>query len=252
MSLLEGKIALVSGTGPNIGGEIARTLAANGAKVVCSDVRGSEAEARVAEIKAAGGEAIAVQTDVTNPDQVQSAVTKAVETYGRLDILVNDAGISPYGNLFTQTIEDFRRTMDVNVTGMFLMCRFAAEQMIKQGQGGSIVNIASTSGHRGRVGAVAYATSKGAVLQLTRVVAAELSSHYIRVNSVTPNSSGLSLGSGKSREGTPPQAPLGRWGRTTDQAQAVLFLVSPNADFITGIDLPVDGGILGQFMRGGS
>jgi NAD(P)-dependent dehydrogenase (short-subunit alcohol dehydrogenase family) len=89
------------------------------------------------------------------------------------------------------------------------------------------------------------------VLQLTRVLSAELAPYYIRVNSVTPNSSGLSLGSGKSREGTPPQAPLGRWGRTDDQAQAVLFLVSPNADFITGADLPVDGGVLSQFMRGG-
>jgi NAD(P)-dependent dehydrogenase (short-subunit alcohol dehydrogenase family) len=249
--LLDNKVAIVSGTGPNIGGEIARTLAANGARVTCADVRGAEAAARVEEIREMGGEAIAVETDITDPDSVQRLVAATIESFSRVDILVNDAGISPYGNLFTQTIEDFRRTMDVNVTGMFLTARYVAERMIEQGEGGAIVNIASTSGHRGRQGAIAYATSKGAVLQLTRVLAAELSPHYIRVNSVTPNSSGLSLGSGKSREGTPPQAPLGRWGRTTDQAQAVLFLVSPNADFITGADLPVDGGVLSQFNRGG-
>jgi NAD(P)-dependent dehydrogenase (short-subunit alcohol dehydrogenase family) len=250
--LLENKVAIVSGSGPNIGGEIARTLAAAGARVTCADVRVREAQARVEEIQTAGGKAIAVETDITDPESVQRMVAATIEAFGRVDILVNDAGISPYGTLFTQTLEDFRRTMDVNVTGMFVTARYAAEKMIEQGQGGAILNIASTSGHRGRQGAIAYATSKGAVLQLTRVLAAELAPHHIRVNSVTPNASGLSLGSGTSREGTPPQAPLGRWGRTTDQAQAVLFLVSPNADFITGVDLPVDGGILSQFTRGGA
>lgn len=244
--LLDNQVAIVTGTGPNIGGEIARTLAANGARLVCLDSRLEMAEMTAKQIRDAGGQAIAVGADITKPDDMEQLAKQAVDAFGEIHILVNNAGISPNGSLVDIRIEDWLATLNVILTGTFLCSRFVARQMIAQGKGGAIVNIASTSGHRGRAGAIAYATAKGGVLQLTRCMAMELAAYKIRVNSVTPNASGLSLATGKSREGTPPQAPIGRWGRTTDQAQAVLFMVSPNADFITGTDLAVDGGTLAR------
>lgn len=244
--LLENKVAIVTGTGPNIGGEIARTLAENGARLVCLDNRLDMAESTAKQITDAGGQAIAVSADITSPEDMEQLANRAVDAFGEINILVNNAGISPNGTLVDIPIEDWVATLNVILTGTFLCSRFVARQMIAQGKGGAIVNIASTSGHRGRAGAIAYATAKGGVLQLTRCMAMELAPYKIRVNSVTPNASGLSLATGKSREGTPPQAPIGRWGRTADQAQAVLFMVSPNADFITGTDLAVDGGTLAR------
>lgn len=244
--LLDNKVAIVTGTGPNIGGEIARTLAANGARLVCLDSRVEMAETTARQITEAGGQAIGLGADITSPGDMERMVAQAVDAFGQVNILVNNAGISPNGSLVDIKIEDWLATLNVILTGTFLCSRFVAKQMIAQGTGGAIVNIASTSGHRGRAGAIAYATAKGGVLQLTRCMAMELAAHHIRVNSVTPNASGLSLATGKSREGTPPQAPIGRWGRTADQAQAVLFMVSPNADFVTGTDLAVDGGVLAR------
>lgn len=246
--LMENKVALVTGTGPNIGGEIARTLASHGARVVCLDTRQEMADEMAREIQGAGGEAIGVVADITSPDDVQRAIGASVEAFGRLDVLINNAGISPLGSLVEITLDDWQRTLDVVLTGTFLCSRFAAQQMIEQGDGGAIVNVASTSGHRGRTGAIGYATAKGGVLQLTRCMAVELAPHRIRVNSVTPNSSGLSLSGSASREGKPARNPLGRWGTPTDQAQAVLFMASPSADFITGQDLVVDGGLLAQLL----
>ena len=244
--LLQDQVAIVTGTGPNIGGDIARTLAAHGARLVCLDAKQEMADATARQIQAAGGQAIAVRADITDPSDMERLVGQTVEAFGRIDILVNNAGISPNGSLVDIRIDDWLATLNVILTGTFLCSRFVAKRMIDQGTGGAIVNIASTSGHRGRAGAIAYATAKGGVLQMTRCMAMELAPHHIRVNSVTPNASGLSLATGKSREGTPPQAPIGRWGRTEDQAQAVLFMVSKNADFITGTDLAVDGGVLAR------
>ncbi|MPY81340.1 MAG: SDR family oxidoreductase [Actinobacteria bacterium] len=245
MNLFKEKVVLVTGTGPNIGGEIARTFAANGARVVCLDARSEIAAATAKEISDTGAEALAVTADITSSDDVERAVQDAVSTFGGLDVLVNNAAISPLGSLIDTKMEDWHAALNVILTGTFLCSRFAAKQMIAQNTGGVIINIASTSGHRGKSGHIAYATAKGGVLQLTRCMAMELAAHGIRVNSVSPNSSGTPLaGSAKSREGKPPRAPLGRWGRTTDQAQAVVFMASSNADFITGTDLAVDGGVL--------
>lgn len=244
--LLDGKTALVTGTGPNIGGQIARTLASEGASVACLDVRNETAEMAAQQIAQGGGQAVAVVADITDPDDVERAIKAAVDRFGHLDILVNNAGISPFGSLLEAKLEDWRKTLEVFLTGTFLCSRYAARQMIAQGTGGAIVNIASTSGHRGRTGALAYSTAKGGILQMTRSMAVELAPHYIRVNSVTPTMSGIGLATGRPHEemGPPKHIPLGRWGRTSDQAEAVLFLASPKADFITGADLPVDGGTL--------
>ncbi len=247
--LLDNQVAIVTGTGPNIGGEIARTLAANGAKVVCLDVKSERAEDIAQQIIGKGGQATAVGADISKPEDVQRVVKTAVDVFGGVHILVNNAAITNRAGLLDTTIEIWYQVLDVILTGTFLCSRYAAERMIAQGSGGAIVNIASTSGHRGLNGALAYSAAKGGVLNMTRSMAIQLAPHNIRVNSVTPTETGTPVIGGRPREesGPPTNIPRGRWGRPFDQAQAVLFLASPNADFITGADLPVDGGLMAKF-----
>lgn len=248
LSLLGGKVAVVSGTGPNIGAEIARTLAANGAKVVCLDLQRQCAEVAAKQITDAGGSAVAVAADITKPGDVEQAMKTAVGAFGGIHILVNDAAISDHDTFLEASLEMWHKVLDVILTGSFLCGQYAAKQMVAQGQGGAIVNMVSTSGHRGEEIRVAYGTAKAGLLNLTRTMALQLAPYKVRVNSVTPTQTGTPVGSTQPRdESIPPSRtgiPLGRWGRPNDQAQAVLFLVSPNADFITGVDLPVDGGNL--------
>lgn len=251
--LLDDCVAIVTGTGPNIGREIALTLAANGAAVVCLDLVLEHSQTCVQQIVERGGNATAVAADITNPTDVQRAIETAKSTFGGLHILVNNAAISIGGDLLQAKLEDWDLVLNVVLTGTFLCSKYAAKQMIAQESGGAIVNISSTSGHRGGKGNIAYNTAKGGILNLTRSMAIQLAPHKIRVNSVTPSTTGISLAQGgrPREEGGPPKnIPLGRWGRTIDQAQAVLFLVSSQADFITGVDLPVDGGVLAGMAPG--
>ena len=245
--MLEGKVALVSGAGPNIGSEIARTLAASGAKVACMDLNEDFAQAAAKSINAAGGKAIGVAADITKADQVERAVQEVVNTLGGIHILVNDAAITDRGGFLEADLEQWRKVIDVILTGTFIVSQKVARQMVNQDQAGAIVNVVSTSGHAGEPNRVAYGTAKAGLLNLTRTMALQLAPK-IRVNSITPTQTGTGVGNpgGRSREeGPPPQnIPLGRWGRPSDHAQAILFLVSPNAEFITGVDLRVDGGVL--------
>jgi NAD(P)-dependent dehydrogenase (short-subunit alcohol dehydrogenase family) len=250
--LLDQQVAIVTGTGPNIGSEIARTLAAHGAAVVCVDAREDQARIAAEGIVAAGGRAIAACADVTDGADVEVVFDRAVDTFGGVHILVNNAAITHTGTILDTTPDEWRRVLDVTLTGAFLCGQHAARHMVDQGTGGAIVNICSTSGHRGGVRAIAYATAKGGILNLTRSMAIQLAEHGIRVNSITPTQTGIPIGADKPRDesGPPNNIPLGRWGRPTDQAQAVLFLVSPSAAFITGVDLPVDGGLLAGIAKG--
>ncbi len=249
---LDGKVAIVSGAGPNIGRQIAATLAENGARLVCLDVKGDAAQATADALTANGFEALAVQADITVPEQVGRAVDQAIESFGAVDILVNNAAITHRAGLLDADVDSWRKVVDVILTGTFLCTQRAAKQMIAQGTGGAIVNIASTSGHRGKAGAIAYQTAKAGVLNFARGAAMELAPYGIRVNSVTPTQTGTPVGGGPARsdENVPGSIPRGRWGRPKDQAQAVLFLVSDTADFIVGVDLPVDGGNLAQRDNG--
>ena len=250
--MLEGKTAVVSGAGPNIGREIAGTLAANGASVVCLDLRREAAEAAAREIVDRGYEAIAVAGDITNPEDMERLVAESVAAYGRIDILVNNAAITNDAGLLDESIETFRKIVDVILAGTFNCTQHVARRMVEQGDGGAIVNVASTSGHRGKSGAVAYQSAKAGVLNFTRACAMELAPHGIRVNSLTPTQTGMPVGGKPARpdDEVPKSVPRGRWGKPRDQAQAVLFLVSDNADFITGADLPVDGGNLAMRLSG--
>ena len=249
---LDGKVAIISGAGPNIGRQIATTLAENGARVVCLDVRSDAAQATAEALTTKGFESLAVQADITVPDDVARAVDQVVEKFGAVDILVNNAAITHRAGLLEADVDSWRKVVDVILTGTFLSTQRAAQQMIAQGTGGAIVNIASTSGHRGKAGAIAYQTAKAGILNFTRGAAMELAPYGIRVNSVTPTQTGTPVGGGVARsdDTTPGSIPRGRWGRPTDQAQAVLFLVSDSADFIVGVDLPVDGGNLAQRDNG--
>ena len=255
--MLEGKVALVSGTGPNIGSEIARTLAASGATVACMDLSHEFAQAAAKSIIDAGGKAMGVAADTTKSDQVDKAVQAVLDEFGRIDLLVNDAAISDRRPFLETDVAEWQKVLDVVLTGTFVVSQRVARQMVAQGDGGAIVNIVSTSGHAGETARIAYGTAKSGLLNFTRSLALQLAPHKIRVNSVTPSTSGTRVGDpgGRPRdEGPPPNphsVPLGRWGTPHDQAQAVLFMLSPMAEFITGVDLPVDGGNLAGRPGGG-
>ena len=242
---LKGKTALVTGAGPNIGQEICRVLAAEGAAVACNDVDAARAKASAERIAQEGGSAVAVPADITDRGQVEAMVEEVVRRCGGIDVLVNNAAITVPKGLLQISVEEWQRNIDIILTGTFLCSRSVAEVMVKQGRGGAIVNVASTSGHRGRANALAYCTAKGGILNMTRAMAMDLAPHRIRVNSVSPTKTGVSVG-GLEAEGERnfDEIPWGRLGRPRDQALAVLYLASDDAEFVTGIDLRVDGGAL--------
>lgn len=242
---LDGKVAIVTGAGRNIGEEIARTLAREGAKVVVVDIDLAAAERVVKEIGQAGGKALAVQADVSNSAQVRATVERTVREFGGVDIMVNNASITVNKSILETTEEEWDRCQAVTLKSQFLFGKLVAEQMIKQGRGGRIVNIASTSGHLGRRNALAYCAAKGGVLNLTRAMACDLAPYKIRVNSVTPTKTGSAVGFADGAEKRRfDEILLGRLGHPRDQANAVLFMVSDDSDFITGADIRVDGGSL--------
>jgi NAD(P)-dependent dehydrogenase (short-subunit alcohol dehydrogenase family) len=241
---LSGRIALVSGAGPNIGRAIATTLSAAGATVLCNDIKPELAEA-AAKLASAKGQSFALPFDITDPEQVEASIADATRRFGVIDILVNNAGVTVPKSLLTISLEEWRLVTRVIQDGSFLCSRAVAKRMIEGNKPGAIVNIASTTGHRGRKNAIAYATAKGGILNFTRALAVELAPHKIRVNSVSPTKTGASVGAiEQAMARSFDEIPLGRLGQPQDHANAVLFLVSDAAAFITGIDLRVDGGTL--------
>ena len=245
MLSLSGRIALVTGAGPNIGRSIAVTLGRAGAIVVCNDLEGERARASADAVTAAGGKAVALAADISDPAQARSLIERAEREAGVVDVLVNNAGVTIPRSILTMSYAEWRKITAVVLDGMFLMSQAVARRLVELKKGGVIINIASTSGHRGRRNAIGYCTAKGGVLNFTRAMAQDLAPHGIRVNSVSPTKTGASVGAlegAGSRDFA--EIPLGRLGRPQDQANAVLFLASDLAEFITGEDLRVDGGTL--------
>lgn len=245
MPSLKGRIALVTGAGPNIGRTIAATLASAGATVICNDISVELANDAANAINKAGGKAFAMAGDVSKPDIVSGLVGKAASEVGVVDILVNNAGVTIPRSITSMTYEEWRKVMGVVLDGTFLMSQAVVKHLLAAEKPGAIVNIASTSGHKGRKNAIGYCSAKGGVLNLTRAMAMDLAPHGIRVNSVSPTKTGQSVGaieSAGSRDFG--EIPLGRLGHPQDQANAVLFLASDDASFITGEDIRVDGGSL--------
>ncbi len=251
---LQGKVAVVTGAGSGIGWAVALAFAREGARVVVSDCRtDGEGEAVVRAIEAAGGDAVYVAADVSREDQVEALVRGAVGRFGRLDVMVNNAGVIVSKPLMELTAADFDRVTSVNQKGTFFGIKHAALAMSQTGRG-SIVNTASIAADHGQHGSLVYGATKGAVLSMTRIAAAELAEHNIRVNAVQPGvirtgmSTSVAVKDPVARaERIKRETPLGhRLGLPEDCAPLYVFLASDESAFITGQKLAVDGGILAE------
>jgi NAD(P)-dependent dehydrogenase (short-subunit alcohol dehydrogenase family) len=241
---LRDQVAIVTGGGRNIGEQIAKLLAAEGARVAVVDLDKNRGERVAGEICSASGDAAAFVADTSNSRDVAGLIKGVVERFGRIDILVNNVAISDNKHILEITEEEWDRVMAVTLKSPFLMAQNVARQMIAQGSGGKIVNIGSTSGFRGRGRAVAYSTAKGGVANLTRAMAVQLASHNIRVNSISPNKTGSPVGKDEFDPTRPVTNLLKRPGQPIETARAVLFLVSDDSSFIDGENIFVDGGVM--------
>jgi 3-oxoacyl-[acyl-carrier protein] reductase len=240
---LQGKVAIVTGAGRNIGEATAKLLAAEGAKVAVVDLDQGRAEKVARDIKAAGHAARPFVANVASEADIQSLVRDVVAAWSRIDILVNNVAISDNKTILDITKEEWDRVIAVTLTGPFLMAKYVARQMVDQGTPGAIVNVGSTSGIYGRPRAVAYTAAKGGLLNLSRSMAQQLAKHNIRVTSVVPNKIGSPVGKDAFDPTRPVKNLRGRPGVPDDMARAILFLVSDEADFIVGTELYVDGGV---------
>ncbi|MBM3925112.1 MAG: SDR family oxidoreductase [SAR202 cluster bacterium] len=244
---LKGKKALVTGAASGIGREITLLLAKEGAKVAVTDIAMLPGEGVLREVAALHAEGLPLRCDVSSPASVDFTFSTVTATFGGLDILVNCAGIGGGKPLIDETEEQWDKVMDTNLKGAFLCSQQAARAFIKQGRGGRIVNIASTAADNARPGASAYSASKAGMVQFTKVLALELGPHNITVNAVSPAMTDFSTGPNPKstpayREAFIKQVPLGRAAQASEVAQAVLFLASDKAAFITGEVIHVDGG----------
>ena len=250
MGRVQGKVVIVTGaaSNPGLGYTAAVSLAREGAKVVVTDVDAAGAERCAEEIREAGGEAISIAQDVTNEDVWKQVMATTVETYGRLDVLVNNAGIAVLKPLDQLSLEDFNRQISVNLTSVFLGCKYAAAEMRKSG-GGSLINLSSVAGLVGISTCVAYGASKGGVRLMSKSLAVELGKYGIRSNSVHPGviwtnmQSGAGNGTRENADTLAAGIPLGRVGEPRDIANCILYLASDESDYVTGAEFTVDAGM---------
>jgi NAD(P)-dependent dehydrogenase (short-subunit alcohol dehydrogenase family) len=264
---LSGKVALVTGCGPNINGGIAYGVADEGAQLVCTDRRADYATACAKAIRDRGGEAIGVVCDVTEEEAVRAAIAEAESAFGPIDVLVNGAALQIRKGLLDVSLDEFRRQLDVCLGGTLLFTKHAARSMIKHGRRGSIINIGSTEAHQGNIGNIAYGTAKAGLLNLTRAAAMELAQFGIRVNSVSPTGTDPAEGLERAAAwGVPWEqalaaaprpdltfgdqgVPLGKRPSPRHYAHGVVFLASDEADMITGFDLRIDAGTVSRYWR---
>jgi NAD(P)-dependent dehydrogenase (short-subunit alcohol dehydrogenase family) len=247
---LRGKVAVVTGGTSGIGRETAILFAKAGAKVVVAGRREAEGKETIELIRAAGGDALFVKTDVAKTQDVQTLVQKTVEKFGRLDVAFNNAGIEGAWIPITEQLEeDFDRVIDINVKGVWLCLKYQIQQMLKQGTGGAIVNMSSVAGLMGSAGAAAYVASKHAVIGLTKTAALENALKGIRVNAVCPAVIETAMADRIFGEPTVNKAiralhPIGRFGTSLEVAEGVLWMCSSKSSFMTGHYLVLDGGLL--------
>ncbi len=250
MKRFEDKVAIVTGAGNGIGLAMAHAFAAEGARVVVADINEASGARAVAEIAAAGGQAISVPTDVADEARVETMVQEVLDQLGRIDILVNNAGIVVHKLLLDLDQSDWDRQLAVQLTGPFLTSKHVGRHMVQRGGGGKIVNISSVSAVMGRVKGGPHCTAKAGLTLLTKVLAMELAQYQINVNAVAPGL--IDVPAQRNEENLSEayqtryleEVPLGRMGQPSDIAKAVLFLSSDDADWITGQLYLVDGGLM--------
>ncbi|MGF9976060.1 3-oxoacyl-[acyl-carrier-protein] reductase [Viridibacillus arvi] len=247
MKKLEGKTAVVTGASRGIGRAIALTLAEQGARVVVNySGSQSKAEEVVAEITENGGEAIAVQANVADADEVTALMKAATDTFGSLDILVNNAGITRDNLLMRMKEQDWDDVMNTNLKGVFLCTKAVSRQMMKQ-RAGRIINVASIVGVSGNAGQANYVAAKAGVIGLTKTTAKELAARNIYVNAVAPGFIATEMTDelpAEIKDQMLGQIPLAKLGDPKDVAKVVLFLASDDASYITGQTIHVDGGMV--------
>jgi NAD(P)-dependent dehydrogenase (short-subunit alcohol dehydrogenase family) len=252
---LEGKVAIITGAGSGVGETTAQRFAGEGAKVACADINGEAAAATAAKI---GKAAIAIRTDVTKPDEVEAMVAKTVQAFGTVDALYANAGIGGSGSAMDISFEDWNRMIAINLTGVWLCNKYVLPVMVKAGRG-SIINQSSIGGLIGVPNVAHYAAAKGGVVALTRQMAVDFGPQGIRVNAVCPATMPTPLvkevwmtgGSYTGKTGTweekkviaAEKYPLRRLGSTEDCANLVIFLASDESSWMTGLAIPLDGGM---------
>jgi NAD(P)-dependent dehydrogenase (short-subunit alcohol dehydrogenase family) len=261
---LVGSVAAVIGTSPNIGTGIALALAGAGARVACVDRNLDSASHAAQEIKSVGGEAIGVSCDVTSEEQVLAALATITSELGPVDILVNGPVRYLEKGIREMSLAEWRDQLSILLDGTFLLTKHVSAAMIASGRPGSVINLISTAGHQGEPDNIGYTTAKGGLLNMTRSAAVELAPFGIRVNSLTPTATDPTEGIARSASWGIPiatsahvealamaatQVPLGRLPSPSDYGNAAVFLASPAARMITGIDLRVDAGSIAKYWR---
>lgn len=257
---LAGKIALITGCSPNIGGVLATGLAAAGASVACNDLDPHVSDERASVLNGAGGVAISVPFDVTDEGAARNAVNRVLERFGRIDILVNNAVKFDMGGVLDMSVERFRQQTDVIMTGAFIMTKLVARSMIDLGVNGSIINILSTAAWQGQAGNIGYCTAKSGLINFIRSTAMELAPYSIRVNGLTPSATipddpdlaeGMKV---RFREaaaaGIVDFERLNPWSRLatpSDYVGPLVFLASSASAMVTGSNITVDGGALAKY-----
>jgi NAD(P)-dependent dehydrogenase (short-subunit alcohol dehydrogenase family) len=251
--ILDGKVAIITGAGSGIGRATSKIFAREGARLVLADVVADAVQETVNSVKQAGGDAICLKTDVANWNDVEALVAKAVETYGRVDCAFNNAGIEGEAALTHKCSEaNWNRVLAINLTGVWFCMKAEIAQILKQGGGGAIVNTSSIAGIAGSVGGPAYVAAKHGVAGLARAAALEYGKHNIRINAVcpgpirTPMLGRLALLQRSGEEGFARSDPLRRLGEPEEIGEAVAWLCSDRASYVTGLPMPVDGGYFAQ------
>lgn len=240
---LTDKVALVTGAAGGLGGAIARRFQRAGAIVMCTDLNQGKVEQVASELCEAGGRANAMAVDITDGTQCARQVEETVRQFGRIDVLVNSAGVALHRLALETSLEEWNRVLAINLTGSLLTAQAAARHMVKQ-RAGRIIQLGSISGQRGNMGGLAYGASKAAVMHMCKVMAVELSADGVMVNAIAPGpiETGISVHGPTRKAGYTARIPAGHYGSADAVAAAALYLASDECTWVTGTILNVDGG----------